>query len=141
MKILFDANVLLDVLLKREQTFQSSYQALLKALDENDELLFCSSSIADVYYVLRKALKDKESAKEKLKQLLSLFTLIPLDGKMISKAFSIGGKAFEDDIVLSMAMASKADLLVSQNCTDFKGGFIKVESPTEFLAQSNQGDQ
>jgi hypothetical protein len=65
MIVLFDANILSDILLKREPTFEDSYDSVILSLKSNDTCMISASSAADIYYILRKALKDKEKAKEK----------------------------------------------------------------------------
>lgn len=134
MIVLFDANVILDILLRREPTFEDSYNSVTLSLKDNDKCMISASSVADIYYILRKALKDKEKAKEKLESLLSIFSIATVDEKVIKNAFSLSGKDFEDDIVYSLAMASKSECLVTNNISDFtKDEIIKVLLPKDFI--------
>ena len=134
MIVLFDANVILDILLKREPTFENSYNSVTLSLKNNDKCMISASSVADIYYILRKALKDKEKAKKKLESFLSIFSIATVDEKVIKNAFSLSGKDFEDDIVYSLAVASKCEYLVTNNISDFtQGEIIKVLLPNGFI--------
>ncbi|MFA6830175.1 MAG: PIN domain-containing protein [Bacilli bacterium] len=134
MIVLFDANVILDILLKREPTFEDSYNSITLSLKNNDKCMISASSVADIYYILRKALKDKEKAKEKLERFLSIFSIATVDEKVIKNAFSVSGKDFEDDIVCSLAMASKCEYLVTNNISDFtQSENIKVLLPKDYI--------
>jgi len=134
MIVLFDANVILDILLKREPTFEDSYNSVTLSLKNNDKCMISASSVADIYYILRKALKNKEKAKEKLESFLSIFSIATVDEKVIKNAFSLSGKDFEDDIVYSLAINSKCEYLVSNNISDFtQSEIIKVLLPKDFI--------
>jgi hypothetical protein len=96
--------------------------------------MMSASSVADIYYILRKALKDKEKAKKKMKSFLSLFSIATVDEKVIKNAFSLPGKDFEDDIVYSLAINLKCEYLVTNNISDFpQDGNVKVLLPKEYI--------
>ncbi len=62
-----------------------------------------------------------------------LFEIASVDGKAISSAFDLGGKDFEDDIVMATALGTGADYLVTNNVKDFVNTTIPVCSPKDFL--------
>lgn len=134
MRVLFDTNVILDILLRREPTFEGSYSSVTLSLSKGDKCLISASSVADIYYVLRKAIGSKGEAKEKLESFLSIFGVATVDENAIKNAFSLSRKDFEDDIVLSLALASKCDCLVTNNVSDFPSGAnIKVFGPSDYM--------
>lgn len=134
MTVLFDANVILDILLRREPTFEGSYNSVIVSLKNNDKCMISASSIADIYYVLRKALKSKDEAKEKLESFLSIFSIAAVDEKTIKNAFSLFGTDFEDDIVLSITIGSRCECLVTNNASDFQSGpNIKIFLPKDYI--------
>jgi predicted nucleic acid-binding protein len=133
MIVLFDENILSDILLKREPTFEDSYNSVTLSLKSNDTCMISASSVADIYCILRKDLKDKEKAKEKPKSFLSLFSIATVDEKVIKNAFSLPGKEFEDDIVYSLAINSKCEFLVTNNISDFtQDGNVIALLPKEY---------
>ena len=113
MNVFFDANILLDYLLRREPTFEASKQALRETIRLGHNAIISAASLNDIYYVLKKKLGNAEEAKRKLRELVLLFEIASVDGKAISTAFDLGGKDFEDDIVMATALGTGAD------CCDF----------------------
>ena len=68
-RIRLDTNVILDYLGANEG-FADDAEALFQlAAERNDIKLVSSSAITDIYYVLRRATKDREEAKRKFASL------------------------------------------------------------------------
>ena len=135
MKAFFDANVLLDWILMRQPTFADSSDALRETIRLGHAGIISASSINDIHYVIRKALKDESLAREKTESLLSLFRLAAVDEAVISEARKFKGKGFEDDIVAATAIQAEADCIVTNNVKDFApyAGVIAIYSPKEYL--------
>jgi len=72
MKILIDTNIVLDVLLRRTDFFDASYNVLKLATLGKVEALVTANSITDIYYILYRANKDIVKSKDAIVQLLSL---------------------------------------------------------------------
>ena len=135
MKVLIDANVVLDWLTNRSPSSETSVRALRECLDREDEGYLSASSIGDIFYVLRKHYKDKKIAKEKVASAVSLFEVAPVDRDIIANAMSINGRDFEDYICLSVALSAGADCILTNNKKDFpEGQGVRIYSPEEYLA-------
>ena len=74
MKILVDTNVILDILLRRQEFVLDSQRALEMAITQGDRLFFSSSSVTDVYYLIRKQTGDKTIALNAIKQMAEFLT-------------------------------------------------------------------
>ena len=135
MKTFFDANVILDWILKRQPTFEDSSKALRETIKIGHLALISAASINDIHYVIRKALKDETLAREKTESLLSLFHAAKVDESVLMDAIELKGRDFEDDIVAATAMGSGADCIVTNNKKDFAQyqQFISIFTPKEYL--------
>ena len=135
MKVFFDANVILDWMLMRQPTFAESYAALRETIRLGHESFISSSSINDIHYVIRKALKDEPLSRAKTESMLTLFYVAKVDEAVISNAVKLKGKDFEDDIIAATAIACGADCIVTNNARDFASyaGAIAVYSPKGYL--------
>ena len=135
MKVFFDANVILDWILKRQPTFDDSSSSLRETIKLGYTAVISSASINDIHYVIRKALKDEALAREKTESLLSLFHAAKVDESVLMDAIKLKGRDFEDDIVAATAMGSGADCIVTNNKKDFVQyqQFVSVFTPKEYL--------
>lgn len=135
MKVLFDANVVLDWLMGRQPNAEPSTKALREAIRLGYHCLFPASSVNDIYYVMRKEFQNKALAKERIADLLSLLSLAPVTQKTIGLSLSYNGTDFEDDIIVATAVTSEVDCVVTNNISDFsRYPFMASYTPTQFLA-------
>ncbi len=82
MKIFFDTNILLDVLLEREPFYEQA--AILWSLVEKEKLTGYISAISvnNIFYISRKY-KGQENAEKIIDIILEIFTVIPLDYEIL----------------------------------------------------------
>ena len=133
MKILVDTNVILDVLLER-QNFITDYQsALEKAISRGDRLYFSSSAATDVYYLIRKQTGDKVIALNAIKQMAEFLTFAEVNENCILAATSSKLSNFEDAIVDAVASYVKADCILTRNLDDFKNANNKAIDHSSFI--------
>lgn len=133
MKMLFDTNVIIDILLKRDTFFENSYGALKRALEQYSECYISATAATDIYYLLRKGLKDTAAAHgamERLLQLVAIKDVLALD---IQAALGAGVPDFEDAVVVMVAVRNKVDVILTRNVKDFEGASVTVLAPDEFL--------
>lgn len=134
MKVLFDTNVLLDVLLEREP--HVGVATKLIALVDNDRIegVICATAVTTLYYIGAKDL-GSGTARDHLRTLLSLFKVASVDGDVLRRALEDGGfQDFEDAVVHEAAHAAGAGAIVTRNTGDFAKAAIPVFDPHELLA-------
>lgn len=142
MKVLFDTNVVLDWLLLREPSYELSVLSIREAIKKGYSVFLSGSSVGDIFYVIRRGVHSNLESKEKISGLLALFHIAPATENSIKNALLLGGKDYEDDIVLQIAMDTKIDYLVTNNIKDFfhdKG--VRVCNPREFLDSISATDK
>ncbi len=85
MKILFDTNVILDVLLDREP-FSEDASCLLSKVERSEIIGFlCATTLTTIHYLISKSLGPKEAI-EHIQALLSLFEVAPVNRLVLANA-------------------------------------------------------
>ena len=133
MKLLIDTNIVMDILLKREPSFQDSYQAIHKAAQEKDICYLATSAVTDIFYILRKALGSKEEARKILYRLTELFIFADVLSNDVLTALSSELVDFEDAIVETIAVRGKMNYILTRNIKDFDRSKVKAITPGEYL--------
>lgn len=133
MKVMIDTNVVLDVLLQREPFFQASYEVMkLSALEKLDGFVSASAA-TDIYYLLRRSLRDDALAKDGMEKLLQLVGIADALGEDIYAAVASNMNDFEDALVSSIAERCQMSYIITRNIKDFEESPIKAITPEEFL--------
>jgi len=133
MKILIDANVALDVLLER-RPFCISGTKVLSLSKGNVELFLSASTVTDIYYIIRKQLKDKEVALTLLKNLLASVDIAAVTNNEIHRAITLNWSDLEDAVQYAVGETIAVDYLVTRNTTDFSAADYPVVTPDRLLS-------
>jgi predicted nucleic acid-binding protein len=132
LKVLFDTNVVLDVLLDGPPHAHAA--SALFALVERDEIegLIGATSVTTVYYLAAKAVGPTRARKH-LHGLLSLFDVAPVDEKVLASALNLGFPDFEDAVLHEAARRAGATRIVSRDAAGFARGRLPVYEPQKLL--------
>ena len=132
MKILFDTNVILDVLLDSEPF--SGDAAFLMSLVEQSEIIgfICATTVTTIYYLAAKAL-GHQAASRHIRTLLSLFVVAPVNRVVLEGAAAAKFKDFEDAVIHASAIHAGAEYIVTRNSADFKESRLPVFSPEDLI--------
>mgnify|MGYP002627350218 CR=1 FL=1 len=133
MKILVDTNIILDVILQRQEFIIDSQLALEKAITNGDRLYFSSSAVTDVYYLVRKETRDKGIALNAIKQMAAFLTFAEVNENCILEATLSKLNDYEDAVIDTVASNVKADYILTRNIADFKNANNKAIDPSAFL--------
>lgn len=132
MIILLDTNIVLDVLLKREEFYENSYNVIRSAINKGDKIFFSSSSITDVYYIIQKIKHDKNQALECIELLVQIMDIATVNEDCILKALLSRINDFEDALVDSIAESIGADYIITRNINDFENSLTNCLTPIEY---------
>jgi predicted nucleic acid-binding protein len=133
MKILIDANIALDVLLER-QPFYVSGAKVLSLSKGGIELFLSASTVTDIYYIIRKELKEKETALTLLKNLLASVDITAVTNNEIHRAIDLNWNDLEDAVQYASGETIAVDYLVTRNKSDFSAAGYPVVTPDELLS-------
>jgi predicted nucleic acid-binding protein len=132
MRIFVDANLLLDVLARREPFYAAAARIWTMAETGACEALVSAISFNNVFYILRKA-RDAATARRALILLRDVFASVAPDQRVLNQAIDSDILDFEDAIQLYSALHAHADFLLTRNVSDFPAGILPILAPDEFL--------
>ena len=124
MRVIIDTNIILDIFLKREPFVTASYGVIRKALIDESDALVTTNAVTDIYYMLRRDMKDAAKAKGCIEHLLQLVSLADVLQADVKTALQIDMSDFEDALISAVAQRCKADYIVTRNMNNSK---IKYE--------------
>lgn len=133
MRILFDTNVLLDVLLAREPFAQTAIRLLDMADRGKIQGLLCATTVTTIHYLVTKAL-DASAARKSIRTMMKIFSAAAVDGDVLLRALDLPMKDYEDAVLHESAIASEAQGIVTRNARAFTKSRIPVYTPDELLA-------
>lgn len=130
MNVLFDTNVVLDVLLDRKP-FSVMSSALFAYVEYRKIRGFlCATTITTVYYLSAKTIGISQTNDE-IRKLLQLFNIAPVDDFVLKQAIDRGFADFEDAVLHESAYCVGLDAIVTRNAADFKLSLISIYTPDE----------
>lgn len=132
MKVLFDTNVVLDLLLDRPPFAEASEQILLRAERSEIQGYLCATTITTIYYIAAKTIGGQQALLA-IRRLLSLFEVAPVNRPVLEQASQSDFSDFEDAVLHEAACAVGAEAIVSRNQSDFQRARISVYLPEEML--------
>lgn len=132
MKVLFDTNVVLDVLLDREPFVEAAIQLFSKV--EKSEVVgaLCATTVTTIHYLTSKAL-DRNQAIDNVQRLLNLFDVAAVNRVVLESALKANFSDFEDAVMHASARHANADAIVTRNTLDCVKAVIPTYTPHELL--------
>lgn len=138
MKILFDTNVVLDVLLAREPHVGVAAKLLSLVDSGRIEGVISATTVTTIHYIAAKSVGAAAAARH-LGELLEIFDVARVDCPVLKAALALGFPDLEDAVLHEAARAAGADAIVTRNAKDFAGASIPVFEPAELLAAVTAG--
>jgi predicted nucleic acid-binding protein len=131
-KILFDTNVILDVMLDRPPFSEPASQLL--SLVERGEILgfICATTVTTIHYLSTKVL-GKEESQLKIKALISLFEIASVNRTVIENALTANFSDFEDAVIYQAANHAGAEAIVTRDPKGIKKSNLPVYNPVELI--------
>ena len=134
MKILLDTNVIIDALTSREPWNKSAEKIFLMGANHIVDMYITASSATDIYYLLRKFVKDTAGAKQIMSKLYSLIGILDVTAANCVEALASPISDYEDAVVEKVAASKEMDYIVTRNIKDYKEGTVKVILPDDFIS-------
>lgn len=132
MKILFDTNVVLDLLLDREPFAKTAADLFVRV--ERGELtgLLGATTITTLHYLAAKVVGVGQ-ARQAIEKLLLLFEIAPVNRAVLATALRLEFNDFEDAVLHEAGRHAGAQGIVTRNPRDFKQANLSVYSPEELI--------
>ena len=130
MKVLFDTNIILDVLLIRNPFFALSAN-LLDAVESKDiDGFLCATTLTTIDYLVTK-FQNKYVAKLAISKLLSLYSIEEVNQSVLNFANTSNFSDFEDAVLYFSALNVGVDSIVTRNNNDFTSANLPVYTPNQ----------
>lgn len=141
MRVLFDTNVVLDVLLERQPFLASSALSFARAEAGEVQGFLCATTVTTIFYLTEKA-QGQEAAFQAVRALLAFLEIAPVHRPVLDQASELGFSDFEDAVLHEAARHVHAVAIVSRNTRHFRGGALPAYSPEDFnRAMDLQGSE
>lgn len=127
-RILFDVNVVLDVLLDRKPHAEASAAAWAAVETGMAEGLLAAHAVTTIHYLVR-----KETGAVKTRRILSailrVFGIAAVNDAVIQEALQLSCSDFEDAVTAAAARVASCDYIVTRDPKGFRGSPVRPLTP------------
>jgi len=131
-RIFVDSDIILDLLSKRHQFYEFSAELFTLGDMGKIQLVTTSLVFANVFYILKKT-AGLEKAKELLRKLRILISVVPVREKAVDLALNSDFADFEDALQYFTAQDNGIEIILTRNIKDYKKAGLIVQTAEEFL--------
>jgi predicted nucleic acid-binding protein len=132
-RVLFDTNIVLDLLLARTPFVGPATELFGMVEKARIEGLLCATTITTVDYLLTQAM-SRPDAHRALRKLLALFEIAPVTRAVLEEALKSTLADFEDAVLDQAGRLAGAEVIITRNQKDFRHASVKTLGPDEFLS-------
>ncbi|VAX10532.1 hypothetical protein MNBD_GAMMA26-496 [hydrothermal vent metagenome] len=130
MKILFDTNIILDVLLNRKKFVELSANLVGMVENNNIDGYLCATTITTLDYLISKTINRKQ-AKIEIKKLLAIFSIAEVNSIVLELSVNSKFADFEDAVQYYSGECCEVEGLVTRNTKDYKNTNLPIYTPDE----------
>jgi predicted nucleic acid-binding protein len=131
-KLLLDADVLLDTALRREPFAAESDRLIQWCQETPQAALVAWHNISNLYYLLRAA-HSNAGAREFITDLMRFAVVASGGTEAVRQALTLPLRDFEDALQVAAALSGGADFIITRNIRDFGRSPLPVVTPSHFL--------
>jgi predicted nucleic acid-binding protein len=132
-RVLFDTNILLDVLLDRAPHVEASAAALDLVGQGRVEGYVSGHAVTTIAYLIQRE-KGAAEARRGLGLLLSRIKVAPITDASVRMALALKLGDLEDAVCVTSAQQAGCDVIVTRNPQDFRGSEPPAMLPEAFVA-------
>lgn len=131
-QVLFDSDVLLDILAQRQPFVVASAQALNTVMKRQVQGFVSGHAVTNIFYILRRQI-GSEAARKLIEKLLQHIEIASVTDEVIHQALQSPIKDFEDAVTSAAAMSAGLEIIVTRNKADFVASLVLAILPEELL--------
>ncbi len=131
-RVLFDSDVLLDILAQRQPFIIASARALNTVMMGLVQGYVSGHAVTNIFYILRRQV-GSEVARQLLARLLQHIQVASVTDEVIRQALNSPITDFEDAVTSAAAIAVGLEIIVTRNTGDFVASLVPAMMPEEFL--------
>jgi predicted nucleic acid-binding protein len=131
-KVLFDTNVVLDVLLDRKPYVEASAAAWAAIETGISGGLLAAHALTTIHYLVRKELGGIK-ARRIVSDILRVFDVAAVDGGVIEEALQLSFSDLEDGVTAAAARAAGCECIVTRDPKGFRGSPVRCLTPEAII--------
>lgn len=131
-RVLFDINIVLDVLLDRHPHAEASAAAWAAVEAGVAEGLLAAHAVTTIHYLVRREMGAVKT-KRIMVALLRVFRVATVDGAVIHEAVALPCSDFEDAVTAAAARLAACDYVVTRDPRGFHGSQVRPLTPEAVL--------
>ena len=137
-RVLFDINIVLDVLLDRKPYVEASAAAWAAVETGISEGVLAAHAVTTIHYLVRKEMSAAK-ARRTVSAILSVFGVAPVDGAVIQEALQLSLSDFEDAVTAAAARLAGCNYIVTRDPKGFRGSPIRSLTPEAVTPLMSRG--
>lgn len=127
-KLLFDTNVVLDVLLDRKPHVEASAKAWAAVETGLVEGMLAAHAVTTIHYLVRKQ-AGAGRAKRIVSAILRVFRVAAVDGAVVEEALQMPFPDFEDAVTAAAARLAGCEYIVTRDPKGFRKSSVGALTP------------
>jgi predicted nucleic acid-binding protein len=127
-RILFDTNVVLDVLLDRQPHAEASAAAWAAVETGAAEGMLAAHAVTTIHYLLRKQSGNLKAGRN-VAAILRVFAVAAVDGAVVQEALQLPLSDFEDAVTAAAARRAGCQCIVTRHLRGFRGSPVRCLTP------------
>jgi predicted nucleic acid-binding protein len=127
-RILFDTNVVLDVLLDRQPYAEASAAAWAGVETGFSEGMLAAHAITTIHYLVRRE-RGNIKTRQVVSAILRVFGVAAVDGAVVQEALQLPFSDFEDAVTVAAARLAGCECIVTRGPKGFRGSPVRVITP------------
>ncbi len=131
-RVLFDTNVILDVLLDRRPYAEAGAAAWATVETGVSEGLLAGHALTTIHYLIRKEMGSAK-AKRVIASILRVFGVAPIDETVLQDALQSDCPDFEDAVTAAAARLTNCECIVTRDPKGFRGSPVRSLTPEAVL--------
>ncbi len=127
-RILFDTNIILDVLMERHPYVDASGAAWAAVEMRLLEGMLAAHAVTTIHYLVRKEM-GVVKAKRILSAILKVFAVAAVDNAVVLEALQLPFSDFEDAVTAAAARVAGCECIVTRDPKGFRGSPVRSLTP------------
>ena len=127
-RILFDTNVVLDVLLDRQPYVEASAAAWAAVETGVSEGMLAAHAVTTIHYLVRKEMGNIK-ARRIISAILRVFGVATVDSAVVQEALQLPFSDFEDAVTAAAARVAGCECIVTRDPKGFRGSPVRSLTP------------
>ena len=127
-RILFDTNVVLDVLLDRQPYAEASAAAWVAVETGISKGMLAAHAVTTIHYLVRKE-RGNIKASRIVSAILRVFGVAAVDGAVVQEALQLPFSDFEDAVTAAAARLAGCECIVTRDPKRFRGSPVRSLTP------------